>query len=216
MRTQFQAPGRILLALVLAALVALPVAAQSKASVKSVESLNAVLKQIEKAKAQVQGAMDALNALVSGEEKNLTKQYNAFTKQVSSLKTSSEAALARAEDMQTRREAYLAEWQKKSKQVSNPEIQAHMQQRAESVKKVMESLQPAGDALREAFPPFFSDLNDVQKMLSVDLSSEGMAAAKPIGDQIAANGNIILMNFDTYITTLTQIRDQIAPKGKKS
>ena len=216
MRTQFQAPGRILLALVLAALVALPVAAQSKASVKSVESLNAVLKQIEKAKAQVQGAMDALNALVSGEEKNLTKQYNAFTKQVSSLKTSSEAALARAEDMQTRREAYLAEWQKKSKQVSNPEIQAHMQQRAESVKKVMESLQPAGDALREAFPPFFSDLNDVQKMLSVDLSTEGMAAAKPIGDQIAANGNIILMNFDTYITTLTQIRDQIAPKGKKS
>ena len=216
MRTQLQAPGRIVLALVLAALVALPVAAQSKASAKSVDSLNAVLKELEKGKAQVQGAMDALNALVSGDEKNLTKQYNAFTKQVTSLKKTSQAALARAEDMQTRREAYLADWQKKTKEVSNPEIQAHMQQRAESVKKVMESLRPAGDALREAFPPFFSDLNDVQKMLSVDLSSEGMAAAKPIGDQIVANGNIILTNFDTYITTLTQIRNQIAPKGKKS
>jgi hypothetical protein len=42
-----------------------------------------------------------------------------------------------------------------------------------------------------------------------------VSAAKPIGDKVVANGNIIVKNLDTYITTLTQIRDQIAPKAKK-
>jgi hypothetical protein len=216
MRTNVSKAGMLLVALVIGSLVALPVVAQSKASEKNVESLNAVLKEITKGKTQVQGAMDALNALVSGGEANLTKNYNAFTKQVSGLTKTRTSVQARAEDMRTRKEAYLAEWQKKSKEVTNPEIQAHMQQRAEAIKQVMDSLQPAGDALREAFPPFFSDLNDVQKMLSVDLSPSGMTAAKPIGEKVVANGNIIVKSLDTYITTLTQVRDQIAPKAKKS
>jgi Skp family chaperone for outer membrane proteins len=215
MRTKLSKTGVLLVALVVGTLAVLPAAAQSKASAKNVESLNAVLKEIEKGKTQVQGAMDALTAMVAGGEANLQKNYNAFTKQVSSLNKTRTTVQARAADMQTRREAYLAEWQKKSQEVTNPEIQAHMQQRAEAVKTVMESLQPAGEALKEAFPPFFSDLNDVQKMLSVDLSPAGVSAAKPIGDKVVANGNIIVKNLDTYITTLTQIRDQIAPKAKK-
>ena len=182
MRTNVSKAGMLLVALVIGSLVALPVVAQSKASEKNVESLNAVLKEITKGKTQVQGAMDALNALVSGGEANLTKNYNAFTKQVSGL----------------------------------TKTRTSVQARAEAIKQVMDSLQPAGDALREAFPPFFSDLNDVQKMLSVDLSQSGMTAAKPIGEKVVANGNIIVKSLDTYITTLTQVRDQIAPKAKKS
>jgi chromosome segregation ATPase len=191
------------------------VPAQSKASTKSVESVNAVLKEIEKGKAQVQAAMDSLQALASGSEKNLTKDYNTFTKNVDKLNKTSKSAVARAADMGERREAYLAEWHKKSKEVSNPEIQAHMQQRAEAVKATLAGLEPAGDALREAFPPFLSDLNDIQKMLSVDLSTDGMTAAKPIADKAVTNGNIIVQSLDTYISTLTQIRDQVAPKAKK-
>ena len=216
MRTNVSKAGMLLVAFVIGSLVALPVPAQSKASSKSVDSLNAVLKEIGKGKTQVQSAMDALSALASGGEANLTKNYNTFTKQVSGLNKTREAVKARAEDVTARREAYLAEWQKKSQEVTNPEIQAHMQQRAEQVKAVMESLAPAGDALREAFPPFFSDLNDVQKMLSVDLSPQGVAAAKPIAEKVVANGNIIIKSLDTYITTLTQVRDQLSPKAKKS
>ena len=216
MRTNVSRAGMLLVALVIGSLVALPAAAQSKASAKSVESLNSVLKAIEKGKGEVQAAMDSLKALTSGGDANLTKNYNTFTKNVQKLNKTRESAVARAEDMKSRREAYLAEWQKKSAEVSNPEIQAHMQQRADAVKATFEGLQPAGEALREAFPPFLSDMNDIQKMLSVDLSASGMTAAKPIADKAVANGNIILQSLDTYLTTLTKIRDEVSPKaGKK-
>lgn len=206
---------KMLLALVLTALVALPVAAQSKESQKSVESLNAVLKSIEKGRGEVQAAMDSLKALGSGGDANLSKNYKTFSKSVDSLNKTRQTVVSKADDMRARREEYLAAWQKKSSEVTNPEMQAHMQQRAEAVKQVFESLQPAGDALRAAFPPFLSDLNDISKMLSVDLSTAGVTAAKPIADKVVANGNIILESLGTYITTLTQIRDQVSPKTAK-
>ena len=191
-----------------------PVAAQSKASAKSVDSLNAVIKQLTKAKDQVKSAMDSLNALTAGGDANLKKNYDNFAKQVAGLNKTKQAASSRAEDMKARREAYLAEWQKKSQEVTNPDIQAHMQARAEEVKKTFEGMQPAADSLREAFPPFLSDLNDIQKLLSVDLSAAGVSSAAPIGQKAVANGNTIMQSLDTMLTTLTGIRDQVAP-GKK-
>lgn len=215
MRTNRPLVGVVSLALVIGLLATLPAVAQSKASTKSVDSLNAVLKEIQKAKDQVQGAMDSLNALTSGGEANLTKNYNTFSKNVAALNKTKESASARAEDMKTRREAYLAEWQKKSKEVSSPEIQAHMQARAEELKAMFEGLQPAGQALRDNFPPFLTELNDIQKLLSLDLSAAGVTSAAPIGQKAVTNGTAILQSLDTYLTTLTQIRDQVAPKTKK-
>ena len=208
--------GAVVSAFVLIGLLAamVPVVAQSKASTKSVDSLNAVIKELQKARGQVQSAMDSLNALTAGGDANLTKNYNNFAKHVAGLNKTKETASARAEDMKARREAYLAEWQKKSQEVTSPEIQAHMQARAEEVKKVFESMQPSAQALREAFPTFLTELNDIQKMLSFDLSAAGVQSAAPIGQKAVADGNTILTSLDSMLTTLTGIRDQVAPKKK--
>jgi hypothetical protein len=202
------------LAFVFGMLVAVPAVAQSKASTKSVDSLSAVLKEVQKGRDQVQRAMDALSALTSGGDANLAKNYKTYTKEVDGMTKTAETTKARAEDMKTRREAYLAEWEKKKQEVTSPEIQAHMQARAEQIKATFEGLQPAGDALREAFPPFLTELQDIQKLLSVDLSASGVAAAAPIGQKAVEHGNVVLQSLDTYLSTLTQIRDQVAPKAK--
>ena len=108
MRPKLSKTGALLVALVTVSLFALPAAAQSKASTKSVESLNAVLKQIGKGQEQVQAAMHSLEALASGKETNLTKDYNTFTKNVDKLNKTKDSVIARAADMGKRREAYLA------------------------------------------------------------------------------------------------------------
>jgi len=205
--------GLVLVA-VAAGLAAAPAVAQSKASTKSVDSLNAVIKEVEKGRDQVQGSMESLDKFSSGGDANLPKNYKAFSKQVADVAKTYETATKRAEEMKSRRESYLQEWQKKTQDVSNPEIQAHMQARAEQVGKIFDGLQPAGQAIKEAFPPFLSDLQDIEKLLSVDLSASGVAAAAPIGQKAVANGNIILQNIDTYLTALTQIRDQVSAKKK--
>ncbi len=205
--------GTILIACaIVAALFVSPALAQSKASAKAVDALGAVVKEVTEVRGQVQGAMDSLNALTSGDPKNLTKNYKAFSKNVEDMAKSQQTTAARAEDLKSRREAYLAEWQKKSEEVTNPEIQALMQQRAEAVKATFETLQPAAQAAKAAFPPFLSDLQDIQKLLSVDLSPSGVAAAAPIGQKAVANGAIVLQSIDSVLTTLNKIEAEVSPK----
>jgi DUF2959 family protein len=197
---------------VVAALFVSPALAQSKASAKSIDALGSVIKEVTAIRGQVQGAMDSLNALTSGDPKNLSKNYKAFSKNVEDMAKSQQTTAARAEDFKTRRDAYLAEWQKQMQEVSNPDIQALMQTREEAVKATFETLQPAAQAARDAFPPFLSDLQDIQKLLSVDLSPSGVAAAGPVGQKAVANGTTVLQNIDAVLATLNKIEAAVSPK----
>jgi uncharacterized protein YukE len=192
-----------------------PVRAQSSAATKSVDSLNAVLKETTKVRTEVQGALDSLKGLTSGEHANLAKNYKSFDKNVTAMTKAVKTVEARGQDMRDRRDAYLEEWNKKAKAVSSPEIQKHMEERAAAVQRVLESIQPAGQAAREAFGPFLTELQDIDKLLSVDLSASGVAAATPIAEKAMGHGTTVLQNIDSVIASLTQIRDQVSPKAKK-
>ena len=203
------------IALVATGLVLGPVArAQSKSATQSVDSLNKVLTEATKVRKQVQAALDSLLALSSGGTSDLTKDYKTFSKNVAGMTQTAEKVKARVEDMQQRREAYLDEWQKKMKSVSSPDIQAHMTERAKEVKRILESSQPEREAARDAFRPFMTNLQDIDKLLSVDLSAAGVTAAAPIAEDALANGNIVLQRLDAFIGSLTRVRDQISPKKK--
>ena len=71
-----------------------------------------------------------------------------------------------------------------------------------------------GQAAREAFPPFLSHLQDIQRMLSVDLSQSGVAAATPIANKTVDEGKSIIGSLDTMISALTELKAQISPTGK--
>jgi septal ring factor EnvC (AmiA/AmiB activator) len=185
--------------------------AQSKATKKSLDGVNAVIKEMTKGREQVQGALDALDAL-NKPGANLSKEYEKFTKNVASMAKTKDRVSARVEDMNSRRDAYLKEWHKQSESVSDPEIQALMESRREEVKRILDSSKPTRDAARDAFGPFLSSLQDIDKMLSVDLSPTGVQAAATITQSAVSNGTSVLAGLDAFLGSLTQIRDQLSPK----
>ncbi len=187
--------------------------AQSKATQKSVDSVDAVIQEMTKGRNQVQHALDALEAL-NEPGANLTKEYSKFTKNVEAMAKTKEKVSSRMEDMSSRRDAYLGEWQKKIKDVSDPEIQALMESRREQVKSLFDSSKPAREAARDAFGPFLSDLQDIDKLLSVDLSATGVQSAATITQSAVTNGKSVLAGLDALIESLTHVRDQISPKKK--
>jgi len=199
---------------ILSGLVWMPAAhAQSKAATQSVDSLNAVIKEMTKGRDQVQAALDSLHAL-NADGANLTKDFNNFSKNVSAMAKTKDRVAARLTDMSARQEAYLEEWQKKMKSVSSPEIQEHMESRREDVKKVLESSKPAREAARDAFLPFLTNLQDIDRMLSVDLSPSGVAASASITESAVTNGKSVLSGLDAFLASLTQVRDEVSPKKK--
>jgi len=185
--------------------------AQSKATQKSIDGVNAVIKEMTKGRTQVQDALDALEAL-NKPGANLTKEYSKFTKNVEAMTKTKEKVSSRIEDMNSNRDAYLDEWQKKIKDVSDPEIQALMESRREQVKSIFDSSKPAREAARDAFGPFLTNLQDIDKLLSVDLSATGVQSAATFTQSAVSNGKSVLAGLDAVIGSLTQVSDQISPK----
>jgi len=188
--------------------------AQAKSSKKSVDSVNSVIKEVTKIRDQVHGALESLNALTSGAETKLPKRFKDYSKHVATMAKAQKTTIGRVEDMKARHEAYLKEWEKEMESVTNPEIKAHMEQRQEEVRKTLESAKPAGEQAREAFAPFLLNLQEIQRMLSLDLSPSGVAAAAPIAQKATSEGNKVLAALDTRISALTTIKAQVSPKGK--
>ena len=189
------------------------VVAQSKATRTSVESLNTVIKEMTKGRDEVQGALDALEAL-NKPGANLTKEYGRFTKNGEAMAKTKDQISSRADDMNSRRDASLDEWQQKTKSVTNPEVKAVMESRREQVKQLLDSSRPAREAARDAFVPFLSNLQDIDKLLSVDLSPAGIEAAASFTQGAVTHGKSVVAGLDAFLGSLTQVRDQLSPKRK--
>lgn len=211
-----KAEGFVLASLVAATLLLTPTVtfAQSKSSAKSVDSLRSLIKETTKLRDQVQGAIDSLSALTSGEGAKLPKHFKAYSKHVRKMAKTQKATRKRIADLQASREDYLQDWNRQLESVNNAEVKANMQERQQEVRKTLESARPAGEAALEAFSPFLSDLQDIQRMLSLDLSQSGVTAAAPIAAKAIGEGNPTTAGLDALITALTEIKTQVSPTGK--
>jgi hypothetical protein len=199
---------------VLAGLAFAPIAwAQSKAATAAVDSVGAVIKEMTKGREQVQAALDALDVLHT-EGANLRKQYASFSKNVDAMAKTKDRVVARIDDMGARRDAYLQDWQKKIKGVSSPEIQAHMEARRAEVERILDSSRPAREAARDAFLPFLANLQDVDKLLSLDLSPAGVEAAASFTESAVASGKSVLTALDAFLGSLEAVEQQISPRRK--
>jgi chromosome segregation ATPase len=129
---------------------------------------------------QLNATLAALNTLVGQEKGDLRPAYEAFQAEIPKTQSAAATTAARVQSMSSDSDKYFGDWQKTVNDISNTSVQKKAQKRLnkarESYNKVETSLKAAGDKFR----PFLSDLTDVQKALSQDVTSGGVKAVKPI------------------------------------
>jgi hypothetical protein len=80
--------------------------------------------------------------------------------------------------MKSQGKDYFARWDKESAQIQNEDIRTRSETRRNEVASRFDRISEQYDETRTAFRPFMSDLRDVQKFLSTDLTTDGLAAIK--------------------------------------
>ena len=188
--------------------------AQARASKKSVDSLGSVIKEVTRIRDEVRGATGSLSELTAGDQAKLAKHFKAYSKHVKKMAKAQTTTRRRVEDMQARRDAYRQEWEEEMDAVTSPEIKAHMQERKQEVGRTFDRAQPPLQTAREAFTPFLAHLQDIERMLSVDLSRSGVSAATPIAQKAMGEGSTIISALDTLISVLSEVKAQVSASGK--
>jgi ABC-type transporter Mla subunit MlaD len=127
---------------------------------------------------QLQSAVDALNALTKQEKGDLQPTYNAYVEQVKKTHDVAETTATRFASMQTASKQYFDVWQQQISGINSESLRRQAQKRMDSVVKNYNDVIASLSDATEKFKPFLSNLDDVQKMLAIDITPGGVKAIR--------------------------------------
>jgi hypothetical protein len=149
-----------------------------KKSANTAAALNQSAGMITKDNTLIDESLADLNDLVSNPYPDLRKQFNKFNDAVNELGASAKDVASKAAEMKSQGRDYFASWDKESAQIQNEDIRSRSETRRNEVALRFDRISREYDETTAAFRPFMSDLRDVQKFLSTDLTAGGLAAIK--------------------------------------
>jgi hypothetical protein len=149
-----------------------------KNSANTAASLNQASGMIIRDDILIAESMTDLNDLVSNPNPDLRKQFNRFNNAVDELGVSANDVTSKAGEMKSQGADYFARWDRESAQIQNEDIRSRSETRRNEVAARFDRISRQYDETKIAFRPFMSDLRDVQKFLSTDLTTGGLAAIK--------------------------------------
>ena len=136
--------------------------------------------EILNGKKAVDGTMAALDKVAATANTDPRKAFEQYCKQVANLDSTAIKIGKRGQDMRAQGQAYFKQWEKQMAEVSNPEIRNLAVQRKAKLQETFDNIRKYTEPLQAQFDPWMSDLKDLQKYLSNDLTIAGVEASKSL------------------------------------
>jgi chromosome segregation ATPase len=147
---------------------------------KTATNIQKAANKITALNTSVDTALNSLNDLVGNPKPDLRPQYKTFTSELKKL-------LANAQDLNKARMSvgqqgkdFFAKWDAELAQIHNEDIKARSQARKAEVSEKLQAIKRSYAEAETAFKPFLADLQDVDKYLSVDLTTGGVNAIRDV------------------------------------
>jgi uncharacterized phage infection (PIP) family protein YhgE len=143
-------------------------------------ALNNAADSIARADTQIEATLVALNDLVDRPQPDLRGQFRTFTSALDSLDSMARQISSQAESMKSRGAAYFDQWNQDLATIQNESIRSRSEERQNEVASRFQEIAANYTEVKTAFQPFMSDLRDVQRFLSTDLTPDGLDAAREL------------------------------------
>ena len=145
---------------------------QLAASIKEARS------EATRAADQLKTTLDSLTALTQQKEGDLRPAYKAFAAEIPKTEAAAAWTRSRVQWMANDGQKYFAEWQKTITSIANESLRKKAQKRLDNVRSSYDEIAVSLKASGEKFQPFLSDLADIQKILSTDITAGGVKAVR--------------------------------------
>lgn len=170
------------------------------------ENLQSTMKTVDNDIKLVVVQLDAIGASLDGLTKpgqaDTKKAFDVFSGNASKIKEMERNFTKHAAEMETSGKAYFKEWDSDKQNYDNTDIQRESNERRAALGETYDKIALNNIGVKEAFQTYVSDINEIQRFLSNDLTSEGMDSITPISDKVVNNGTQLkneLQNLQTAI-----------------
>jgi len=162
-------------------------------------------------KQAVDATMKSLSAIAATANTDPRKAFQQYSKDVANLESTAAKIRKRAQSMQEKGQAYFKQWEGELASVSNPEIRGLAEQRKAKLQATFESIRKYSEPLKGQFDPWMSDLKDLEKYLSNDLTIAGVDAAKGQFSKTTSEGLEVQKSMDALVAELNTVAATITP-----
>jgi len=154
---------------------------------KTSKSIQKAADKIGELSKQVDSTMASLNDLVDNPKPDLRPQFKKFESEMKGLASNAKEITKARMAMGEKGKEFLAKWDAEIAQINNEDIKARSESRKTEVSDKLQAIKHSYSEAEVAFKPFAADLRDVQKYLSVDLTTGGLAAIKDVIGKASAH-----------------------------
>lgn len=157
---------------------------------------------IQKIIVQLDAIEASLDELTKPGQADTKKAFDLFSDNASKIKKMEQEFYKHAAEMEASGKAYFKEWDSDKQSYDNAEIQRKSNERREALGETYDKIALNTIGVKEAFQTYVSDINEIQRFLSNDLTSDGMDSITPISDKVLNNGTQLkneLQNLQTAI-----------------
>jgi hypothetical protein len=172
--------------------------------------------EVAKAKLAVDDTVKSLGQVAVTANTNPRDAFKQFTKSLANLESTAAKAKKRAADVKAQGQAYFANWEKELAQLKNPEIRRLAVQQKAKLQAAFDSIKTVATPLKAQFDPWLSNLQDLQKYLSNDLTISGVDAAKPLFAKTQTEGVEVQKSMDALVAELNTVAATLTPANVKA
>ncbi len=183
---------------------------------KTGEGIAEFREEVTKTKQAVDDTVKSLGQVAVTANTNPREAFTQFSKSLANLESAAAKARKRGQEMKEKGQAYFADWEKQLAQMNNPEIKNLAVQQKAKLQATFDSIKKVAEPLKAQFDPWLSDLKDLQKYLSNDLTVSGVDAAKGLFAKTQAEGFEVQKSMDALVAELNTVAATLTPANVKS
>jgi predicted nucleic acid-binding Zn-ribbon protein len=161
--------------------------------------------EITNGKKAIDATMKSLGDIAVSANTDPRKAFDQYSKDVANLESTAAKIRKRAQSMREQGQAYFQAWQQQLATLNNPEIRSLAEQRKAKLQETFDNIRNYTEPLKAQFDPWMSDLKDLQKYLSQDLTVTGVDAAKNLFAKATNEGLEVQKSMDGLVSELNTV-----------
>jgi uncharacterized protein YhaN len=183
-------------------------------SVKTVNSIREVDSELRKMIVQIDVTAAALDSLTKAGQPDLKKSFDSYSDNLAKLDSEGKHVIKRTEEMKSRSKEYFAEWEKQGDAFTNQEIRELSAERRNKLAEIYAQVPAASAGIRGTYHAYLTDLKEIQKYLSTDLTPSGVVAITPVANKSVQHLEDLKVSLKPVIIALDEIKAELY-SGKK-
>jgi hypothetical protein len=166
------------------------------------KSLDSMRVQVNRGGKQIDETLSSLAALSEKPQEERQKSFAKFSDQVPQIHALAKDIDGQAKDLVAQRDVYLKNWDSDNALISDQDMRAKSTDRRNTVQKRFSEVTNAYEDTKKSLQPFVSNLTDIQRSLSNDLSATGVNNVAPAAIKAKEQGAEVKLG-------LTRIKNRI-------